>query len=139
MMNKKRWHKVPGTLAVEVGKSEGKWVNGWGKEIPACLSEVIERNFSGYNFDEELFEVVVGFESTGYYEPAQTLGPPDCWSPAEGTEERTMTYVRVNPPQLGTLGYNAAAGVIMTDQVAEAVFEAWYEDIQDVDLSSEND
>jgi hypothetical protein len=144
-MMRKEWHKVPGLLAVEVSRTDGVWVNWDGKAVPACLGAAIEMNFPDADYENDMFEVVIGFESTGYYEPAQTCGPPDRWSPAEVSTERTLSYVRVNPPCANSVGnpthntgYDVARGVELPLDVAREVFSWLEEEVEDMDPGRES-
>jgi hypothetical protein len=102
MHQSQSWSHVQGIYSVELfQQDDGTWIDGNDKPFPASCRYVLPMFvFSPFRTVAEKLrdgdELVIEFESSGYYQPASQYGGPDHlgW-PAEGGDVRTIRSVYV--------------------------------------------
>jgi hypothetical protein len=120
----KEW-SIRGHLAVCFSQcDDGSWQSDDGKPLPPELVEEVKHTFRPPW--DECFEMVIYFQSRGYYDPGVLSGPPERCYPPEGSDERLLDNITVNVwrdrPQGLPLG------------VAQRIFDFYQEQIDDVRL-----
>jgi len=102
------WSCVPATFSTQVENKE---------QMPECLKSFL---------NDEYYEIVIEFESSGYYDPGICSGPIEKSYPPEGEDERTPTE-----------GYaeNSNNERILFDQtMLEDVFNHYVEEIYEQEI-----
>jgi hypothetical protein len=137
------WYGVPGCVVVECGPTdEGEWIiERPSKTLPEIVVKDIlklfplrrrfnwVKNLFGLKLiDQRTFELIINFESSGYYQPAQLYGPPEKCYPAEGNDERELdgtVEVILDRDHKGHLSKEASEAMfdLMQDEVYEAELE----------------
>lgn len=106
----KRWRGVEGTYAKEVG------------ELPSHVRHHLPKEV------DDSWELVIEFESEGYYDPGRLTGPPEDSYPPEGEEERTLVSAYVHS------GVRPDTVVNLDKHVSKQIFDDLYEKIMEVEL-----
>lgn len=110
-MNRGRTWNVDSHVCLNVICEEGIWVyEKGGKRVSPLLEDYLNTHMSVKDFLDGV-ELVVEFNSDGWYTPASMYGGADHlgW-PEEGGDERTLNQIRVN-------------GIVISQNIAEYVWE----------------
>jgi hypothetical protein len=125
-----RWHNEKGEFVTEIFVKENKVYDMDNKELP-IPAELLPK-------DENYFDLVVDFKSSGYYDSGCTYGPPDNWYPPEEMDEREQEKVYIIQYITKDNGKEHEMKVIeLNDKLSESVFEHFEEDIYITELKGE--
>ena len=126
MLGKRKWSNIPGKLSVELYRDEGELLDADDDQAaPDCLQPYVQDDGS---------TLVIEFRSSGYYEPAEMYGGPDnLGHDAEGDDDRTMELVHVVFAKEGVGKWT----VDLPKEVQEEVFEFYHEQIDEVEIETE--
>jgi hypothetical protein len=113
-MRTRKWSRVPGTVSVEMWwipprPGKGFWgivelyfwpILYWFRSKQLLLGKLVANDYLpgllAYRKQiEDGDELVIEFESSGYYDPGKTYGPPENCYPPEGDDEREVTDVYI--------------------------------------------
>ena len=85
--------------------------------------------------DEEMFEFVISFTSSGYYDPGRISGPPEDCYPPEGSDEREPEEVKV----VWTGVSGKSRELSLSEAQAQEVFEHFGTEIDEVEIDEDYD
>ena len=108
MYGERKWSGVPGSITLEICRKlddndkpiepETWVVVDDEKPLSQILVDEIKTLFpEQYKIEQAWFEVVIEFESSGYYQPAKIYGLPENCYPEEGYDERIVEQVMIYP------------------------------------------
>jgi hypothetical protein len=120
-IGKKKWHKVPGSYPVDVADLK-----------PDVKALVVKELPAGAEAGD--WELVVEFESTGYYDPGQRGGRVEDSYPPEGEDEREVTDMTVYNRESGSKEHVEIKG-----SAREHIFNKLYDRVMEVELSGVED
>jgi hypothetical protein len=130
----RKWHRVPGEFTQEFAFYDGAFRLPCGTEIGELLgpsSMILHKDSE----DEETFEFVVSFTSSGYYDPGRVSGPPEDCYPPEGDDEREMSGVKV--VWMGISGESRKLD--LSESEAQDVFDHFITEIGEVEIDEDYD
>lgn len=114
----RKWSNVPGTFSVEVTNNYGVAVEFEGIPLPML---------SGFVPAGEVWELVIEFTSSGYYQPKSMYGGSDRlgW-PASGDDERLLSRAYL---------LDGKNEVELPSEVQAKLFELYEDRINEVELN----
>ena len=125
-----KWHNEKGEFCTEIFVKENKVYDTDNKELP-IPAELLPK-------DENYFDLVVEFKSSGYYDSGCTYGPSDNWYPPEGMDEREQEKVYIIQYIMKDNGKEHDMKIIeLNDKLSELVFDHFEEDIYITELKGE--
>lgn len=89
-----RWSNVKGTAYTALIKYDGIWTPE-GK-FPPDLAMLLSELAKQHSPTADECHIVIGFVSSGYYDPGRTTGPVDGSYPPEGEDNREITSIEIN-------------------------------------------
>jgi len=113
-----KWKNVSGTFSIEVEyhHPSGSAVDINGKELE-CLTDLVGM--------QDMFELVIDFTSSGYYDPGCTYGPPENCYPPEGEAEEELDEAYL---QEGSIIKS------LSRETENKLFELYAEEISEVEI-----
>lgn len=141
MYGKQKWSGVSGSIVLEIYRKlddndkpvePETWIDGMECQLPQILVDEIKTLFpEQYKIEQAWFEVVIEFESSGYYEPAKIHGLPENCYPEEGDDERIVERVMIYPELEN--GYDKK-GKVASKAVQDELEGLYQEEINDEEL-----
>jgi hypothetical protein len=137
MYGKTKWSRVSGTFSVELFYYDGKepvwerqtWDNQ-NKKYTYVDTE-FPMNLRQFYSGDDVIELVIEFESDGYYDPGRVSGAPEDCYPPEGDDERTLSevYLSISPKER----------IELPVEVQQELFDYLYEEIEEVEIDTSGD
>jgi hypothetical protein len=149
MYGERKWSGVSGSITLEIYRKvddndkpiepETWVVVDEEKPLPQILVDEIKTLFpEQYKIKQAWFEVVIEFESSGYYKPAKIYGLPENCYPEEGCDERIVEQVMIYPESGVGLGYEKK-GKAVSVAVQNELEGLYQEEINDKELEYDED
>ena len=130
----RKWHRVPGSFEQEFAYYDGDFRLPCSTRIPNLLGPsamVLHKDSK----DEETFEFVISFVSSGYYDPGRMSGPPEDCYPPEYEDERELESVAVIWE--GITGESRELN--LPEKQAQEVFDYFFTQINEVEIDEDYD
>lgn len=135
-----RWKDVKGEFATDIFTKDGKVcdINQSGiqiKELP-IPAELLPK-------DDEYYDLVIEFRSSGYYDSGCTTGSSDNWYPPEHMEEREMErvyciqYLKKEHSIFNSSSIFDRKIIELDSKVSEAVFDHFSEQVYQEELKED--
>ena len=88
-------------------------------------------NLRQFYSGDDVIELVIEFESDGYYDAGRVSGPPEDCYPPEGDDERTLSeaYLSISPKEQ----------IELPVEVQQELFDYFYEEIKEVEIDTSGD
>jgi len=140
-----KWNNVKGEFVTDIFTKDGKVYdsNVYSEkheetELP-IPAELLPK-------DDEYYDLVIEFRSSGYYDSGCTSGPSDNWYPPEDMEEREIErvyciqYIEIEDEAIKTLAnkkFNTVT-IELNKEVSDLVFDHFNEEVYQVPLEDES-
>lgn len=123
-MRTRRWSNVPGSITRELYLHDGVALDAHDedRELPAELAAFVPA--------DESTELVVAFQSSGYYDPGSMYGGwQNLGSPPEGEDERTLdeAYLLVNDQR-----------VKLPQELQHALFSVYESEVNEQEIDTDD-
>lgn len=133
-MNKvKKWNGVEGCFVIECGLVDlgyghhGKWIDAHTEQpLPKIVAKELTAMFLGSDPEDIAAELIIKFESNGFYDPGRTYGDPYYCYPPEGEDERTI---------IGNVEVlEGTAKRHLSKEASDELFDIYLKKIEDVEI-----
>ena len=134
---KNSWSNVSGELAIELYANDGEAVDtifdaSDDKPVPAITPDMVPK------IQEDSYDLVIDFVSSGYYDSGRTSGPPENCYPPEGDEERVPARAYLIHYTAGDeLGAITKEEIELSSEKMNALFNHFEDKINEVELEEE--
>lgn len=142
-----RWKNVKGEFVTDIFTKNGKvYDSNMHSELPPSKHEEVELPIPAELLpkDDEYYDLVIEFRSSGYYDSGWFCGPPENCYPPEDMEEREIE--RVYCIQYIEIGQELSFAnkkfdkviIELNKEVSDLVFDHFNEEVYEVPLDDEN-
>lgn len=131
---KNSWSNVSGELAIELYSNDGEAVDTIfdahdDREVSAITPDMVPK------IQEDSYDLVIEFLSSGYYDEGKTYGPPENCYPPEGDEERVPARAYLIHYTTQPLGvWLSAEEIELSSEKMDELFDHFKDKIDEVEL-----
>ena len=132
---KNSWSNVSGELAIELYANDGDAVDtifdaSDDKPVPAITPDMVPK------IQEDSYDLVIDFVSSGYYDSGRTSGPPENCYPPEGDEDRELVAAYLNH-YVTIDGTMVTTRIELSPEKMSELFNHFEDKINEVELEEE--